>query len=411
MGSRDFKNVLRLTEMSYGKERRKNLTKEELKDSKPFPNPVVYEDIDAEMHRWVEEELMISYEDKRLPTMDLFSNQRFSEYMQSWDYVDENNNLILNFKTVSRENNPKSGTINGETKNIPGERTFLMKRVEAKDKNNRKYYIEYRMKQPFSIDLIYNIGIMTNRYELINEFNLMVNEKFKAIDCYIRPKGHFMSMILNDISDESEYNIDDRQFYSQTYNITVRAYIVTEENFITEEVPALKFIGFEGETHPNKAIVEVEDASQPCPNNPYYYQPIKINVIMDECCEKVKFNLDSNFILEYLKIGPDNLRGFRLYINDTEVIREIEEVTEADKEEGGIFYDFDEFQVGDRYVVLDIETQEGDEIKICGLRRRLAGISSEFEFFGYDKSIILDERKVYDDSEEKDMEMICEKEE
>ena len=410
MGSRDFKNVLRLAERSYGKERRRNLTKEELKDSKPFPNPVVYEDIDAEMHRWVEEELMITFENKRLPTMDLFSNQRFSEYMQSWDYVDENNNLILNFKTVSRENNPKSGTINGETKNIPGERTFLMKRVEAKDKNNRKYYIEYRMKQPFSIDLIYNIGIMTNKYELINEFNLMVNEKFKAIDCYIRPNGHFMSMVLNDISDESEYNIDDRQFYSQTYNITVRAYIVTEENFITEEKPSLKFLGFEGETHPNGAIVEVEDASQPCPNNPYYYQPIKINVIMDECCDKVKFNVDSNFVLEYLKINPDNLINFRLFFNDTEQVININVVKEQDKDIDGIFYDFDEFQVGDRYTILNIETQDGDEFKISGLKRRLSGSDSEFEFFGYDKSIILDEGKDYDEAEDKDMEMTCEKE-
>ena len=410
MGSRDFKNVLRLAERSYGKERRRNLTKEELKDSKPFPNPVVYEDIDAEMHRWVEEELMITFENKRLPTMDLFSNQRFSEYMQSWDYVDENNNLILNFKTVSRENNPKSGTINGETKNIPGERTFLMKRVEAKDKNNRKYYIEYRMKQPFSIDLIYNIGIMTNKYELINEFNLMVNEKFKAIDCYIRPNGHFMSMVLNDISDESEYKIDDRQFYSQTYNITVRAYIVTEENFITEEKPSLKFLGFEGETHPNGAIVEVEDASQPCPNNPYYYQPIKINVIMDECCDKVKFNVDSNFVLEYLKINPDNLINFRLFFNDTEQVININVVKEQDKDIDGIFYDFDEFQVGDRYTILNIETQDGDEFKISGLKRRLSGSDSEFEFFGYDKSIILDEGKDYDEAEDKDMEMTCEKE-
>lgn len=410
MGSRNFKNVLRLAERSYGKERRKNLTKEELKDSTPFPNPVVYEDIDAEMHRWVEEDLMITFEDKRLPTMDLFSNQRFSEYLQSWDYVDENNNLILNFKTISRENNPKSGTINGETKNIPGERTFLMKRVEAKDDNNRRYFIEYRMKQPFSIDLIYNISIMTDKYELINKFNLLVNEKFKAIDCYIRPKGHYMSMVLNDISDESEYNIDDRQFYSQTYNITVRAYIVTEENFITEEKPFLKFIGFEGETHPNTAIVEVEDASQPCPINPYYYQPVKLDVEMGECCDKVKFTLDFDFSAYYLKVCTDNVKKFRLFINDTEVEFTILYVKEEDKEEGGIFYEYDDFNVGDRYVVLNMELSEGDEIKISGLHRLLAGIDSRFEFFGQDKTIILDEEKDYDEAEEKDMGLICEKE-
>ena len=67
-------------------------------------------------------------------------------------------------------------------------------------------------------------------YELLNEFNLMMNDKFKSIQCYIRPNDHFIPMILNDISDESEYSIDNRQYYSQTYNITVKAYIITEDD-------------------------------------------------------------------------------------------------------------------------------------------------------------------------------------
>lgn len=410
MGSVDFKNVLRLYDKSYGKERRKNLAKEELKDSAPFPNPVIYEDIDAEMHRWVDEELMISYDGKRLPTMDLFSNQRFSEFMQSWDFVDENKNLILNFKTLSRENNPKGGTINGDTKNIPGERTFLMKRVEAKDSNNRKYFIDYRMKQPFAIDLIYTVSIMTNKYELINEFNLLVNEKFKAIQCYIRPKGHFMSMILNDISDESEYNIDDRQFYSQSYNITVRAYILTEENFITEEKPMLKFIGFDGETNPNAKIVEVEDASHPCPKNPFYYQPVKLNIIINDCCDKVKFTIDFDFSLYYIKVNK-NVRTFRLFINDMEVEGiKVKVVTEEDKQPDGIFYEYDDFNVGDKYSSLDVEMLNGSEIKICGIHRLLSGIDSEFEFFGQDKTIVLSEYENNEEGYESEIEMNCEKE-
>ena len=131
---------------------------------------------------------------------------------------------------------------------------------------------------------------------------------------------------------------------------------------------------------------------------------------MDECCDKVKFNVDSNFVIEYLKISPDNLRSFKLFFNDSEVIREIKTVKEKDKEEGGLFYDFDEFQTGDRYLILNIETKNGDEFKISSLKRKLAGINSEFEFFGYDKSIILDDRKDYDYEEDKLIGMTCEKE-
>jgi len=258
MGDRRFKNIMPLRKNAYGGERRENLQKEVLKESTPFPNPVVYEDIDKEFKEWVENELGIDFEDKRIPTIALFTNQRFSEFMQTWQDVDNKRNLQQNFKLITRENNPKTGTQQGNSKNIPGEPTFSMRKVEARDKNDRVYYIDYRMKQPFNVDLIYKVSLVTNKYELLNEFNLKVNEKFKAIDCYIRPQGHFMPMKLTDISDESEYNIDDRQFYSQSYNITVMAYIIPEDSFIVNEVPRLKMY-MSDTAFKTKSYAEVED--------------------------------------------------------------------------------------------------------------------------------------------------------
>ena len=317
--SRNYKNILKLRNKAFGYERRENLTKEIVKDSTPLPKPVVYEDIDAEMHKWVDEKLSISFDENRLPTMGLFSNQRFSEYLQSWKFVDSNNNLILNFKTLSRENNPQIGTINGETKNIPGEPYILLKREIAKDKNDRPYFIDYKVKQPMPIDLKYRVGIMTNKYELINEFNLIVNNEFKAITAYIRPKGHFMSMILDSISDESEYNIDDRQFYSQVYDITVRAYIIPEFFFSVEEKPMLHLMSFDGVKDEDRMSVEIEDMSQPCPVNNYYYQAVKITAVAGECCEKIKFTIDCNFTIQFIKVNQ-NIRSFRLFINDDELL-------------------------------------------------------------------------------------------
>lgn len=362
MGSRDFKNFLPLKDKSYGLERRQNLTKEELSNSSPFPNPITYKDIDQEFHRWVEEDLHMSFEDKELPTFDFFSNQRFTEYMQSWENVDEKRNLLVNFKAITRENNPKGGTIIGDSKNIPCDRTYLMKRVQARDKNDRPYFIEYRMKQPFAIDLNYKITLVTNKYELINEFNQLINDKFKAIDCYIRPKGHFIAMKLNDISDDSEYSIDNREFYSQSYSITVMGYIIREDDFIVEEKPMLKFQGFDGE-EPRHTFVEIEDIPMECPENEYYYQPIMITISMDDCKEKIKFTLDCDFHLEYIEMS-EYLNGFRLFVNDEEVL---------ERE--------------------NIDMKEGDEIKINHLRRRKSGEISVIKLIGYNKSVVLDEAK------------------
>ena len=351
--SRNYKNVLKKGRI-YGTERRANLAKEILKDSSPLPNPIEYKDIDEEFRRWVDEDLGITYNGEKLPTVALFSNQRFSEYLQSWANVDDRKNLILNFKTITRENNPKSGTINGQTKNIPGERSYLMKRVEAMDRNGRKYYIDYRVKQPFGIDLIYTVNIVTNKYELLNEFNLMVNEKFKAIDCYIRPKGHFMAMKLNDISDESEYSIDNRQFYSQSYNILVMGYIMREDDFIVEEKPVLKFRGFEGEQE--NTYAEIEEL--PCGYEeecPYGNMPVVINIHFDTCSTSYKFNIDCDF--KSSAVTYTNVRNFKIFINDTEV----------DLEKG-------------------LEARKGNEIKIKSLTRYKTFEPSVITIQGFDVS-------------------------
>ena len=314
--SRAYKNILKLRGRAFGVERRNNLAKEVVKDSTPLPLPVEYKDIDDEFKRWVDEDLDMSFEGERIPTIALFSNQRFGEYMQTWQKTDDKRNLLMNFKTITRENNPKSGTIVGDTKNIPGERTALMRRVEVHDRAGRKYYIDYRMKQPMAIDMIYTVSVVTNKYEFLNGFNQMMNDKFKSIDCYIRPNGHFMPMKLTNISDESQYSIDNRQYYSQSYDITVMAYIIKEDDLVVEERPNMLLMGFEGDDGTN-TYAEIDEL--PCD---YYHEPdfdfmpVVLSIHFDPCDSKYEFKIDSNFHAK--NIITDNIRYFRIFVNDVE---------------------------------------------------------------------------------------------
>lgn len=359
--SRNYKNILPLKDKSFGVERRQNLTKEELSNSSPLPNTITYEDIDKEFKKWVEEEIIIISDGERIPTYSLFSNQRFSEYLQTWEHVDEKKNPILNFKTITRESNPQQGTINGESKNIPGERTYLMKRVEARDKNDRKYYIEYRMKQPLAVDFLYTVSIMTNNYRLINEFNRIIQDKFKSITSYIRVNGHYISMNLENISDESNYNIDDKQFYSQSCNILIKSYIITEDDFIVKEVPSFKLMGFEGEDR-KKSYVEIEELPCQEPQNPYYYKPLELIISLSSCDEKIKFNIDTNFTVQ--KIEIENCRSFNFRINDNLI----------ELEEG-------------------ILIPENAEVKISKVRRFNLEKIVVFKIYGVEKDFVYDERK------------------
>lgn len=314
--SKEYKNNLPLRDGAIGRERRENLTKETLREGSPFPESLEYKDIDEAFTDWVENSLPIVHDGEAIPTVPLFSNQRFSEYMQSWENVDEKKNLVLNFKAITRENNPQGGSMYRDTRNVPGDRWYLMKRVEARDRNDRRYFIDYKMKQPYTIDLIYTLSIVTNKLELLNDFNQLVNERFKAIQAYIRPRGHFIPMKLDSISDESDYSINDRRFYSQSYKITVMAYIITPDSMKVEEVPypVLRF-----SDNPRKSYADLEyvERTECEPNNPYAYARYVITANFNDCDKKIAFTMTQNLTIE--EITDENIRSYRFFVNDKEL--------------------------------------------------------------------------------------------
>ena len=239
-----YLNDIELKSTSVGDERRLELLNQIVKDGTFLPKTVEYSDIDADFKRWVEEDLRVSYNGSLFPTMVLYSNQRFTEYSQSWRYTDSNKNLILNFKTITRENNPNYGKIQNGLWNIPGNRFYTMKSTKVLDDNGSESLLLLKVRQPMAVDLIYKVSIFTTNIQAINDFNVIVNDAFKSRQAYIRPNGHYMPMILENISDKSSYQISDRQFYSQTFQIKVMGYVLREEDMKIEERPRKHGIKF-----------------------------------------------------------------------------------------------------------------------------------------------------------------------
>ena len=236
--------------------------------------------------------------------------------------------MLLNFKVITRENNPKDGTIQGGDKNIPGDRTFLMKRVIIKDKNGRTYIKDYRIRQPLNVDLQYQVSVVTNKFELLNDFNEMVNDRFKAFQDYIFPNGYAIPMELKDISDKSEYNINDRQFFSQTYNIQVMAYVLREEDFIEEERPVMRTICLDDNTSRQRSSVEIEE----CDDKNLLLVYVKPSET------KVVFKIDRDFVLTSVDLM--NIRNFKIKINEN------------------LIPDYENYQL-----------KEGDEVKLFSIRK------------------------------------------
>jgi hypothetical protein len=314
---KQYRNYLQLKPETVGNERRLELLSDILSGGTFLPKTVEYKDIDEAFKKWVEEKLYITAEGKEVPTMVLYSNQRFSEYTQSWEFTDANKNLILNFKTVSRENNPQYGSIHNKLWNIPGERFYLMKRCKVLDDNGTESFLDLKMKQPMAIDLSYKVTIFCTKYQLINDFNTLVNGLFDARQEYIWPNNHPMPMTLDGVQDESNYQIDDRQFYGQSYNIKVMAYIITEDDYRVEEVPLKRKVIQTTMTNSKKAVAEIDEDIN------------EITITFPSGCNKAKFTIDCDFETthqesenikkEILRFTGEEKLLATILVNDTEI--------------------------------------------------------------------------------------------
>ena len=329
--SKKYLNYLDVKSQPEGNEERYEMLKNIVKNGTFLPKTVEYKDIDASFKEWVDNSLKISYNDKVLPTMVLYSNQRFTEYSQTWQYTDENKNLILNFKTVSRENNPQYGKIQSGLWNIPGNRFYKMNEQIVLDDNGSESLQILKMRQPMAIDFVYKVSIYTTNFETINEFNRIVNDRFKARQDYIFPNGHAMPLILEDISDKSSYEIEDRQFYSQSFSIRVMGYVITEEDYRVEERPIKTGASFHNTLSKRKATVDVEEYVNPC-NKPeeeekYYYRPISIIVSFPNCIRQAEFSIHeeetlfSTFVTDTIELV--GARNYKIKINGNEIARGI----------------------------------------------------------------------------------------
>lgn len=202
------------------------------------PVPVEYDDIDNAVITFFDSAIdMTDDNGNKIPIFKLLSNQRFSEYTQTWEHTDKDGNLYMNFKTLNREINPNWGTIHSGMANIPGDNRFTVTMREIVDKTGVECYEITSMSQPLSVDLKYTIAFVTSKVEKINEFNVKCIDLFKAKQCYLYPNNHAMPMVLEQIGDESNYEIDGRKFYSQTISVNVMAYIIPKDDIKVEIKP------------------------------------------------------------------------------------------------------------------------------------------------------------------------------
>jgi hypothetical protein len=296
---------------SKGFARRASYSKEIMYKEPDFPLPLEYSDIDSAMNEFVDKAIELTDPDgNRVPTFTLYSTQRFSEYSQTWEHTDENGNLLMNFKTITRTNDVKVGSNQGGYWNIPQTgRYYTMYRKTVLDDDGSEHIEVYSMKQPYAVDISYRVNFVTNTFEMTNEFSMKILDLFKARQCYIRVNGRYIAMTLEEVNDETEYSIENRKFFVQSVVIKTMAYITRAEDYKVSKFPKETRLYGEGlvRKRKKKADVEVEEYQE------LKHTVVEINIDFERYIDKVEFDMDEDVTIQ--NVEKTNVSQLRLHIN------------------------------------------------------------------------------------------------
>jgi len=231
-----FRKNIKLYPQKVGVERRQEMLDAINYKASYLPRGVMYEDMDASFIDFIKKEVNFSVNGETIPVIFL-TIQRWAELARTWEFTGEFKDLSVPFITIVRKPDVQEGSNQQGLWNIPGRPTFTYIKVPRWD-GVRKGIDVYKIPQPVSVDITYEVRIFSNKMREVNSFNTKIQQIFRSRQHYINPNEHPMPLHLENIGDES--NIDDfenRKFYVQLFEVLLKGYIMDEKEF--EVVPAI----------------------------------------------------------------------------------------------------------------------------------------------------------------------------
>ena len=226
-----IKKHIPLTESKTLLSRRQELVDKINKDGTFLPKSLLHADLDGGFLEFVKNELKTVIDGKVIPTIDiLVTTQNWSQFTETWNLQNLDKNVEPPFITTVRVPEVKFGTNPAVLYNIPNRRQYFYAQVPTWNGQRNGMDI-YKIPQPVPIDISYTVKIVCNRMREINEFNKNVIEKFASKQAYQVIKGHYIPIVMGNISDESVMELEKRKFYIQSYEFTLLGFLIDENEF------------------------------------------------------------------------------------------------------------------------------------------------------------------------------------
>jgi len=232
--------------------RRRELLEKINKDGTYLPKSILHADLDGGFLNFVKEDLKLVVDGKTVPTVDIIiTTQNWAQFTQTWSFQNQDKNIEPPFVTVVRTPEVKYGTNPSTLYTIPNRRQYFYAQVPTWD-GQRSGMDIYKIPQPVPIDITFQVKIVCNRMRELNTFNKIVLEKFSSRQAYTVIKGHYIPIIMGNITDESVMDLEKRKYYIQSYEFIMMGFLIDEDEFIVSPAVSRVLQVFETENKDSK---------------------------------------------------------------------------------------------------------------------------------------------------------------
>jgi len=284
--------------------RRYELAEKIQQDGTFLPKSLLHADLDKGFLDFVKDELKTIVDGKVVPMVDiLITTQNWAQFTETWNFQNLDKNAEPPFITVVRVPEVKFGTNPALMYNIPNRKQYFYAQVPTWD-GNRQGFDVYKIPQPVPVDITYSVKIICNRMRELNSFNKNVIEKFASRQAYQVIKGHYIPIIMGEISDESVMELEKRKFYIQSYSFTMLGFLIDENEF--EVSPAISRVLQLTETERKDVRRQKKKNSNPDSTT----MNIDFPVDVDSYTKKFDYSVNVNIS------NPVNISSYSVYIND-----------------------------------------------------------------------------------------------
>ena len=196
-----------------------------------LPKSILHADLDGGFLNFVKNDLRVVTEGNVIPTTDiLITTQNWVQFTQTWNFQDLDKNVSPPFITVVRNPEIKYGSLPSLLWTIPNRKQFYYASVPSFD-GDRINLDVYKIPQPVPVDIKYSVKIICNRMRELNALNKTILQKFSSRQAYTQIKGHYIPIIMENVSDESVMDVEKRKYYIQSYDFTMMGFLMDEDEF------------------------------------------------------------------------------------------------------------------------------------------------------------------------------------